>query len=416
MARRKVRLQFIENMSQRKSTYRKRKKGFTTKMNEIGILCDVKAAAVIYSPFETEPVVIPDHETAVQLFTEWRDMPEMERTKRMVTQEMFLRQRIQKTRDQIRKIKRDNKEKVLTNTMYGVLRDWKLDPIYKLDLKDVNELKSTIERYIHQTRMIKQNATVQESHENRQNQTVDQPTAMELGLTTWTPFGEGTSRSMEQQTQQQQQSQVAAEPASMELGLTTWTPFGEGTNRAFEQQTQQQQQQYQEVAEPASMELSLTRRTPFGEGNSRNMEQQTQQQQYQAAVEAQSMEETQHQLMQFLAHREQQQQQMMFQQQQQMMIFQQQNPIAAQWQQQQQQQQMMYQQSTWFSNILNPQTPPQTMDFLNPLAPLQPGAFGDYVSSGSATQLYAPLPPGTLGDHNNNGNATWPDDSSFRFP
>ncbi|KAL6208319.1 hypothetical protein ACLB2K_019270 [Fragaria x ananassa] len=405
MARRKVRLQFIENMSQRKSTYRKRKKGFTTKMNEIGILCDVKAAAVIYSPFETEPVVIPDHETAVQLFTEWRDMPEMEKTKRMVTQEMFLRQRIQKTRDQIRKIKKDTMEKELTNTMYGVLHDWKLDPIYKLDLKDVNELKSIIERFIHQTRMIKQSATVQESQENIQNQTVAQPTAMELGLTTWTPFGEGTSRSMEQQTQQHQQSQVEAEPASMELGLTTWTPFGEGTSRTFEQQ---QHQQYQELAEPASMELSLTRRTPFGEGNRRYMEQQTQQHQYQAAVEAQSMEETQHQLMQFLAHREQHQQQMM--------MFQQQYPIAAQWQQQQQQQQMMYQQSTWFSNILNPQTPPQTTDFLNPLPPLQPGAFGDYVSSGSATQLYTSLPPGMFGDHNNNGNATWPDLSSFRFP
>ncbi|KAM5564319.1 agamous-like MADS-box protein AGL80 [Rosa sericea] len=277
MARRKVRLHYIANASSRKNTFRKRKKGLLKKMKEITTLCDIKAAAIIYSPFEAEPEVFPNHPEAHEMLTRFRNMPEMDKTRRMMDQEIFLRQRIDKTREQIRKQKRDNREKQITQVMFDCLKG---KTISDLEKKDLNDLTFIIEQNLRELDIKEQ---VAEEHKQEENQL----------------------------------NQMQGAPAAVELDLT---------------------------------------RNAFGEGTSRGMEQQ----QHPATMDAQSMEQMHYQMMQVAAQRQPQQ---------------------------------MLQQQPWFMDIMNPPSP-QTMDFLQPLPPLPPGAFGD----------------------NNSSNATWPNNSSFRFP
>ncbi|PRQ19916.1 putative transcription factor MADS-type1 family [Rosa chinensis] len=138
MARRKVRLHYIANESSRRTTFRKRKKGLLKKVGEITTLCDIKAAVIIYSPFDGKPKVFPSHPEVHEVLTKFRDMSQKDKTRKMVDQETFLRQRIDKVREQIRKLKRDNREKEITQVMLGCLKGRTLSDLERKDLQDLN--------------------------------------------------------------------------------------------------------------------------------------------------------------------------------------------------------------------------------------------------------------------------------------
>ncbi|XP_062028589.1 agamous-like MADS-box protein AGL80 [Rosa rugosa] len=120
MARRKVRLHYIANETSRRMTFRKRKKGLLKKVGEITTLCDIKAAAIIYKPFDAEPEVFLNHLKVHELLMKFRDMPQIDKTRKMINQETFLRQRIDKVREHIRKQRRDNREKEITQVLKKV--------------------------------------------------------------------------------------------------------------------------------------------------------------------------------------------------------------------------------------------------------------------------------------------------------
>ncbi|PRQ26477.1 putative transcription factor MADS-type1 family [Rosa chinensis] len=84
MARRKVKLQYIVNKSSRRNTFRKRKEGLLKKVYEITTLCDIKAAAIIYSPFDVEQEVFPSHPEVHEMLMRFQDMSEKDKTKNMV--------------------------------------------------------------------------------------------------------------------------------------------------------------------------------------------------------------------------------------------------------------------------------------------------------------------------------------------
>ncbi|KAM5574537.1 agamous-like MADS-box protein AGL80 [Rosa sericea] len=207
MARRKVRLHYIANESSRRTTFRKRKKGLLKKVGEITTLCDIKAAVIIYSPFDCEPEVFPSHPEVNELLTKFRDMPQMDKTRKMVDQETFLQQRIDKVREQIRKLKRDNREKEITQVMFGCLKGRTLSDLEMNDLQDLNFI---IERNLRELE-IKQRAADEQNQENQVNQVQAESIAVELGLMTRSAFGEGTSKGV-----LQQHHQATMEAQSME--------------------------------------------------------------------------------------------------------------------------------------------------------------------------------------------------------
>ncbi|VFQ60639.1 unnamed protein product [Cuscuta campestris] len=140
MTRKKVKLAFISNDSARKATLKKRKKGLMKKVSELSTLCGIDACAIIYSPYENQPEVWPNTAGAQRVVAQFKRMPEMEQSKKMVNQESFIRQRIAKAGEQLKKLRRENREKEITEVMYQLLTGKAAALQQSLILTDLNDL------------------------------------------------------------------------------------------------------------------------------------------------------------------------------------------------------------------------------------------------------------------------------------
>ncbi|KAM3281572.1 hypothetical protein P3S67_028594 [Capsicum chacoense] len=137
MTRKKVKLAFITNDSARKATFKKRKKGLMKKVSELNTLCGIDACAIIYSPYDNSPEVWPNTMGAQRILAEFKRMPEMEQGKKMMNQESFLRQRIAKANEQLKKQSKENREKEMTEIMYQGLTGKGLQHLNFGDLNDL---------------------------------------------------------------------------------------------------------------------------------------------------------------------------------------------------------------------------------------------------------------------------------------
>ncbi|XP_073022228.1 agamous-like MADS-box protein AGL80 [Primulina eburnea] len=141
MTRKKVTMAYIDNEAERKASFKKRKKGLIKKVSEINILCGVEACAVIYSSFEP-PVVWPSHEVARTVIQRFKNLPDIEKTKRMVNQESFTRHEIRKAEERLRRLKKENKRKELEIFMYMVIEG--KASMRDFDPRDAREMGSII--------------------------------------------------------------------------------------------------------------------------------------------------------------------------------------------------------------------------------------------------------------------------------
>lgn len=137
MTRKKVKLAYINNDSARKATFKKRKKGLMKKVSELSTLCGIEACAVIYSPYDSSPEVWPSQAGVQKVLTKFKTMPEMEQSKKMVNQDSFLKQRILKANEQLKKLRRDNREKEMTQVMFQCLVGREVSSFGIVDLNDM---------------------------------------------------------------------------------------------------------------------------------------------------------------------------------------------------------------------------------------------------------------------------------------
>ena len=139
MTRKKVKLAFIVNDSARKATYKKRKKGLMKKVDELSTLCGIEACAIVYSPYDPKPEVWPSPWGVQRVLAKFRNMPELEQSKKMVNQETFLKQRILKAKEQVKKQRKDNREKEMTQLMFQYLSAGKIlhNNMTMVDLNDL---------------------------------------------------------------------------------------------------------------------------------------------------------------------------------------------------------------------------------------------------------------------------------------
>ncbi|VVB04151.1 unnamed protein product [Arabis nemorensis] len=145
MTRKKVKLAFIANDSSRKTTFRKRKNGLMKKLNEITTLCDIPACAILYSPYDVDPVVWPSSSGVQNVVAEFRSMPEIDQQKKMVDQETFLRQRIEKVTELLKRQRRENREREMTEVMFHCLIGSM--GTFNLNLMDLNDLGFLIDQF-----------------------------------------------------------------------------------------------------------------------------------------------------------------------------------------------------------------------------------------------------------------------------
>ncbi|KAF8392750.1 hypothetical protein HHK36_023099 [Tetracentron sinense] len=156
MARKKVKLAYIANDSARRATFKKRRKGLMKKVSELSTLCGVDACAIIYSPYDTEAEVWPSPSEAQRVLARFKSLPEMEQSKKMMNQEGFLRQRMAKVKEQLKKQQKDNRECEMTQFMYQCLvgkglHDINMDGLREMAWLVEDKMKEIRERmeYLH---------------------------------------------------------------------------------------------------------------------------------------------------------------------------------------------------------------------------------------------------------------------------
>ncbi|KAH0708864.1 hypothetical protein KY284_010291 [Solanum tuberosum] len=139
MPRSKGKILYIENDTQRKATYKKRQKVAFKKAQEISTLCECEVAGVRYSEYHTEPMVYPNYEDAVETFRKFEALPPADQSKNMMTTEEFIKKIIEKKKEQLYKLQKENDIKEKTNMMHEVVNGKK---IISIDMKtnDLNDL------------------------------------------------------------------------------------------------------------------------------------------------------------------------------------------------------------------------------------------------------------------------------------
>ncbi|RDX92288.1 Agamous-like MADS-box protein AGL80, partial [Mucuna pruriens] len=138
MTRKKVELTYITNDSKRKTTLRKRKTGLIKKIGEISVLCGVEACAIIYTPNNPQPEVWPSNSGLQSVLSRFRGVSELEQSKKMLSQESFMRKTVIKAQEQLKKLKYDNRKKEMTIHMFHHFNGGNIfDNANMIDLNDI---------------------------------------------------------------------------------------------------------------------------------------------------------------------------------------------------------------------------------------------------------------------------------------
>ncbi|XP_074590100.1 agamous-like MADS-box protein AGL80 [Curcuma longa] len=133
MARRRVKLAFIENEGARRSTLKKRRSGLIKKVQQLSVLCDVDACLLIYAPGE-EVTTWPEPVDARRVALRFRGVPHCGRERKMVDHVAFLQQRLALLRDTLRRRRRENREMELRSMMFdGMWDQGKIDQLSPVD-------------------------------------------------------------------------------------------------------------------------------------------------------------------------------------------------------------------------------------------------------------------------------------------
>ncbi|KAF5178146.1 Agamous-like mads-box protein agl80 [Thalictrum thalictroides] len=135
MARGMVKLALIKNNSAQRTCFRKRKSCLLKKIRELSILCGVEACAIIMNvPNDPNSVVWPSPQETQSVINMFKSMPAMEKNKRMINQEDYLKQRIKKMEEQAKKQQFENHKLEMTEVMYQALAGKRLEGMRKEDL------------------------------------------------------------------------------------------------------------------------------------------------------------------------------------------------------------------------------------------------------------------------------------------
>lgn len=148
MARRKVRLAFISSDSMRRATLKKRKNSLKKKITELNTLCDVEACAIIYNPEDpTTPLdVWPSQEGVQRVLSEFETMQGRDQKKKVVDQPGYLKQRIEKADEHMKKQMKENRENQMTELMFDCVGGFK--SVGDVGSADMSDMELVVDQYI----------------------------------------------------------------------------------------------------------------------------------------------------------------------------------------------------------------------------------------------------------------------------
>ncbi|KAI3728819.1 hypothetical protein L6452_17463 [Arctium lappa] len=116
-----MKLAFISDDSARRRSFKKRMKGLNKKLKELTVLCGIDACAIVYGPYEPQPEVWPNCLGVQQMLDEFLRMAPKDQFRKMVNQDGYIRERIKKTNEELKKKIKENWEVNMTAVMYQCL-------------------------------------------------------------------------------------------------------------------------------------------------------------------------------------------------------------------------------------------------------------------------------------------------------
>ncbi|KAF7066968.1 hypothetical protein CFC21_072885 [Triticum aestivum] len=122
MARKKVAIEYIASDPTRKATARKRDMGIKKKAGELSVLCGVDTCYIMYREGgASPPEVYPSVPEAMRVIDRFRAMPELDQCKKKMDGEDYVRERIAKIQEQLRRAQRDNRQLETTLLLHDAL-------------------------------------------------------------------------------------------------------------------------------------------------------------------------------------------------------------------------------------------------------------------------------------------------------
>ncbi|XP_038904450.1 MADS-box transcription factor PHERES 1-like [Benincasa hispida] len=118
MTRKKVKLVWIASDNARKASFKKRRLRLLKKVSELTTLCGVFVFAVVNGPDEDHPVIWPYLSAAQHLYRRFLSLSEVERQKKIMNQETYLKERTTKAQVMLKKLIKKNQELELDLLMH----------------------------------------------------------------------------------------------------------------------------------------------------------------------------------------------------------------------------------------------------------------------------------------------------------
>ncbi|KAH7835867.1 hypothetical protein Vadar_030664 [Vaccinium darrowii] len=130
MTRGKVSLAYIAKDFARKATFTERKGDLIKKTQELISLCEIEVCGVLFSPYDLEPEVWPSQLKAQQVIQKFRKLSLPEQNRRMVNQERFTKESVEKIKEKVTKKRNVNQQNQLTQVMFLTVGRprWKIIP------------------------------------------------------------------------------------------------------------------------------------------------------------------------------------------------------------------------------------------------------------------------------------------------
>ncbi|KAL3834167.1 hypothetical protein ACJIZ3_008903 [Penstemon smallii] len=144
MPRRKVTFAYMPNESERKVSFNKRKKGLIKKASELCTLCAVDGCAIIYSPYESQPVVWPSSEETTNVLSRYNVLPDTVQTRKVTNQESLTQQRLEKVKKELHRLQIENNSKEVESFMYKCMVGTKKPE--EFDMANADVMKSIMEQ------------------------------------------------------------------------------------------------------------------------------------------------------------------------------------------------------------------------------------------------------------------------------
>ncbi|CAL9223020.1 unnamed protein product, partial [Arabidopsis halleri] len=109
------------------------------KVKELTILCAVRACMIMFSPNDVEPMVWPSVEKAHDLLDGFFALPEIEKKKKEISLQTYLKEKTKKVREQFMKTQKKHMDYVTDQLMEELHRGRRIDD---LSLSEINALIS----------------------------------------------------------------------------------------------------------------------------------------------------------------------------------------------------------------------------------------------------------------------------------